>query len=132
MILDSVDPIDLAPLLKKLELQVELRYLELPAGVSPFDDVQAKQAIEDAVREFGVMVEDLSDQEGEIRRALSWLLHQDDDVLVGVLQRGAMSFPPASAGDQRRYLEWIWDNVFADWRVEGFDPAAFEVTGLPG
>ena len=73
----------------------------------------------------------LAGDEGQARLGLWWLLQQEDDVLGELLRRGGMVHPSPSIEDRRRSLERGWEEVFADWRVEGFDPGDYEVVGLP-
>ncbi|MEL6983093.1 MAG: hypothetical protein AAFO29_11775, partial [Actinomycetota bacterium] len=61
--------------------------------------------------------------EHDARLGMAWLLHEEDAELSHVLERGRV--PNASPlGEYRQYLESVWDRLFADWRVEGFDPAS--------
>lgn len=83
----------------------------------------------DADRAFGILVARAS-EEDDARLGLWWLLCQDDVVLDDVLDRGGVVL--AGGIEVRRgVLQGLWDRLFADWRVEGFDPADYEVIGLP-
>lgn len=70
-------------------------------------------------------------EENDSRLGLWWLLHQDDASLAGWLDRASVVLA-GGVNDRRIYLERLWDRLFADWRVEGFDPADYDVTGVPG
>jgi hypothetical protein len=38
-----------------------------------------------------------------------------------------MSFPTADLTQRRQFLELLWKETFADWKVEAFDPDGYEL-----
>lgn len=132
VILDD-EPIQVGPLLQQLRTNVHLMYVDLPAGASPFDDPGGANAIETSVNELLGVVEDSRERENEFRRSLAWLLNQSDEALADLLERGSMAFPSRDIADRRRFLEMVWERIFASWRFEPDESGDDrEVLGLPG
>jgi hypothetical protein len=118
-------PVDLYLLAGALSNQlIELNYLRIPDGRSPFEPPHAA-ALEEAAQAFHDYAGLDEGFEGPLRRALAWVLNLPDDRLLAVTRRMEMAFPNADAADRRRFLELLWRRAFADWRVEGFDADAF-------
>lgn len=125
------EPIDVSIILGALEQFAEFSSLQLPPGASIFETEKGRTLIEDGTIVFADFVLDAPDQENTIRRALSWLLNQTDEVLADMLRRGHMPFPTQDINQRRRYLEMLWNRTFSSWRVDGFDPKSYEVVGIP-
>jgi len=106
--------------------------IDLPIGEGETAlDPRFSAEIEEAVDRFGRWASDRPESEPAVRNALAWLLNLDPDRFERVVTAMDLSFPVR--GDLRvlrRFLELLWDGTFADWRVRGFDPDAYEVRGL--
>lgn len=118
MILDDLEPVDLS-LLVDLVGQIDRSALP-PTG----------QATDDAFHTVADGLAQHVERENEVRRALCWLLNQDDPVLDDLLAQVSEVLARLDVGEQRGFLELVWARLFADWRAEGFDPADYEVVGL--
>jgi hypothetical protein len=125
----SYGKIDLSFVLNGLRHLVEVG--DLPYGQSPFDSEEGLSTMKEGLAIFNDYVQDNEDREDMIRRGLCWLLNQDDETLIEYLLKGRMPFPNKDAEQHRRYLEMIWENTFASWRVENFDSDEYDVLGIP-
>lgn len=103
---------------------VDLGNVSLKAGEDAFSPGAPADAVTDAVEQFRTVVY-ADGWDIEARRALGWLLNLPDDRLLEVTQRLRMAFPNNDVVQKRRFLDLLWKETFADWRVEGFDPDGF-------
>lgn len=120
MILGDLEPVDLSLLVDLLG--------RIDRSAQPPPD----RSTDDA---FVTVAEGLAQQlerENEVRRALCWLLNQDDLVLDDLLARASEALARLDVGGQRGFLESLWDRLFADWLVEGFTMTDYDVSGLSG
>lgn len=125
----SFDPIDLDALRGALILLAELDYLHLPPGAHIAD--AAPDALAQARRDFVRHIQDNVEQENAVRRALAWLLNQDDERLARFGAASLMPFPVADLRQRRQFLESLWAAAFADWRQQGVRVKDLEIQG-PG
>jgi hypothetical protein len=116
-------PIDLKILANLLSTQlVELGYSSPPL----FGAAGPSAAVIDAVEHVRRVIEKDCDV-NEARRALAWLLNLPDDHLLDVTVELGMEIPTPDASERRRFLELLWRETFAEWKVQGFDPNAYEI-----
>lgn len=129
MLLVSEDgPIHLRLLSDTLDHQLtDLKTVVLKPGEDAFSPGAPAEAIARAVEDFRQAVVADEGYEGQLRRALGWLLNLDDARLGPITQQLKMSFPEADVGRRRRFLEMLWRETFADWKVDGFDPDQYEL-----
>jgi hypothetical protein len=119
-------PIDLKLLGGLLSTQIiELGYVTLRPGQDAFSPGFPAAAIADAVEQFRVAVSDGG--EAQARRALAWLLNLPDDRLSELTLTLKMAFPVRDIAQRRRFLELLWKETFADWKVEDFEPDSYEL-----
>ncbi len=114
------DDIHLDRLLGGLTGLVDLHVL--PSEPSPFEHHAGQAAIAQAVVQFREYVYDNCDREGELRRALAWLLNQDDAGLARVIAGAGTILSTPRVDVHRRFYETLWDGVFASWRIEDPHP----------
>jgi len=81
----GIDPIPLSRLGRAISVLAELdAIVDMHADVDIFADPYASQLIADATRAFRSFVDDNCEHEGEVRRALAYVLNLDDEALVAV------------------------------------------------
>ena len=125
----SFDPIDLGALRGALILLIELDYLRVPANEQAAE-VEPEAFIK-ARRDFVRHIQDNADRENDIRRALGWLLNQDDERLARFVYASLMPFPVGDLKQRRQFLESLWAAAFADWREQGVETEDLVIQG-PG
>lgn len=128
MVLTTDDgPIDLKLLGEMLSDQlVELGYLSLRPGETPFSPGEPLRVLEEAVERFTELAVIDEGYEARLRRALAYVLNLGDDELGAAASRMRISFPSPDVALRRRFLELLWQRTFADFRIANFDPSAFE------
>lgn len=124
-------PPDLESLNQLLASGYHLMSLDLPAGTSVFDSPRGQQAIELSLDSVLNRLYDYSEEEAQIRQALRWMLHQEDESLARLLEQAEMIFPGPNIAERRRYLDLIWDRAFADWRIPEPWREDYDVVGIP-
>jgi hypothetical protein len=121
-------PINLSLLSTVLSDQlVELRYVVLGPEQTAFSPGKPAEAMAEAAERFQGLVCADNGWEGELRRALGWLLNLPDERLGPMTHQLRMSFPTADIAQRRQYLELLWKETFAHWRVQDFDPEGYEL-----
>lgn len=119
----SDGPIDLKMLGSLLSTQlIELGYASPPL----FGPTGPSPAVRDAIEHVRLVVES-DGYTNEARRALAWLLNLPDKRLIDTTVELGMEIPTSDVRDRRRFLELLWKETFAEWKVDGFDPDAFEI-----
>lgn len=124
----SDDPIDLNALRDALVVLAELDYLDLSSDCSAED--AAPEALGQARRDFVQHLRDNWDRENDVRRALAWLLNQDDARLARFRAAALLPFPVGDLAQLRRFLESLWASAFAGWRDQGSPMEELEILGL--
>lgn len=120
-------PIDLKLLGEMLSDQlVELGYLSLRPGETPFSPGEPARVLGEAVERFAELAVLDEGYEARLRRALTYVLNLGDAELDVAAARMRIAFPSPDVALRRRFLELLWVRTFADWRVAGFDASAYE------
>jgi hypothetical protein len=121
-------PINLKLLGEMLSGQlILLQYVDLKPNQTVFSPGKPAEAVAEAVEQFRGLASADAGYDAELRRALGWLLNLPDPQLGAMTTRLDMSFPTGDIVQKRQFLELLWRETFADWKVEAFDPDGYEL-----